>query len=184
MVETGRKQHTPVSMVLWHGPTLKKSIATEMDYKKLERATASARRALNNLHEEHLGRILRLLQQDDWPYKKGSRSTYLPRFSVGDFVLVGHRVSQHKLLLRWQGPYVVTKVIHSLELAVRLVGAPENTEMIVHVCHVRRFADKLLGVTQELKRSALHDAESYTVDQILDYEVDTNTPSGFRLQIL
>ena len=39
-------------------------------------------------------------------------------------------------------------------------------------------------MTQELKRSALHDAESYTVDQILDYEVDTNTPSGFRLQIL
>ena len=44
--ETGRKQHSPVSMVLWHGPTLKNSIATKMDYKKLERHTASARMAV------------------------------------------------------------------------------------------------------------------------------------------
>ena len=60
------------------------------------------------------------------------------KFKEGDRVLVLRPTSNSKLLLQWQGPYVVTKIVRKYDYLVKIKGK----EKIYHANLLKRYLDR------------------------------------------
>jgi hypothetical protein len=87
-------------------------------------------------------------------------------FGVGDYVLTASE-SADKLHPRWEGPAQVMEVINPRRFKVRNLVTEEITEW--HAECLKRYADKDLKVTEQLKEFAAHGGRGYIVSAILDH---------------
>jgi ribosomal protein L21E len=101
-------------------------------------------------------------------------------FDVGDFVLVGRRGKGHrdKLHPRWTGPAVVVERISDLVFRVRDIN--EIKEIEVHAEHLKKYADKDLTVTRQLREYAAHGGTGFEIDAVIDHR---RKPTG-ELELL
>ena len=108
------------------------------------------------------------------------------RFNVGDYVMVSavknqaNRQRHSKNMVRWQGPYVVTRAVEPPTVfGVRLVGT--QAEKLVHWKKMRRIAGPGLFVSQAVQNSALHDLQRFLVESIDDW---TYEDDGIGVKVL
>ena len=103
--------------------------------------------------------------------RKSKRAT-LPRFDIGDFVLVARAVKDTKLDMTWTGPHRITGTenpfVYIVEPCVPDQG--KRAPMRVHVVRMRRFANAHLGTAADaraIEQAALHDYPDNRVQSLL-----------------
>jgi hypothetical protein len=122
-------------------------------------------------------------------YEKGrkrSQKGKLFSYCLGDLVLCALRpTTGTKLFARWEGPYVVTKVLHSLVFEVTMVGLKSGTpksqlpprgRLVVHAERMILLSSHVHvhdpATLVDLSRRARLDAESFIMEKILAHGVD------------
>ena len=105
---------------------------------------------------------------------KGSRGK-LEKFIEGDFVLIA-KVKQApgtKILLRWQGPFRVVKATGTHTYRVQHMVSKDTKE--VHIQRIRKYADKDLNVTEELRAFAATQEQRVEVEKLIDVRRNPDT---------
>lgn len=125
--------------------------------------------------------------------QKGKLYRYVP----GDLVLCALRTGTgSKLFARWEGPYVVSKKVHSLVFEVTLVGLkpetpksqlPPRGKMTVHAERMILLSSHVhvhdAATITALSRRARLDSESFVMEKILKHGIDPDDESKVVFQI-
>lgn len=99
----------------------------------------------------------------------------MERFIEGDFVLLA-KVKQRpgdKILLRWRGPYRVVKATGTHTYRVQHLVTKETKE--AHIQRLRKYADRDLAVTEEMRAFAVTQGQQVEVEKLVDIRQDPNT---------
>jgi hypothetical protein len=95
-------------------------------------------------------------------------------FTVGDYVLTA-RQHRHKDKTRpiWDGPARVIEQINDRVFKVQDLGSEHISEL--HATFIKRYADKSLIITPQLKEFAAHGGRGYVISHIMDHRYDTKS---------
>ena len=89
-------------------------------------------------------------------------------------MVASHKSHNHKLKSTWGGPFQVVDTINSpFVYRVHLIGDPNN-EMNVHINRIKRLAGHDLNRTAQLVKSALHNNQSFQVENIVGWRMNDN----------
>ena len=169
-VVTGRKASTPLEFVLCDDTLGSTAGIRRLDAVRVKEQVEELRKRLEEIHkvvddkrlEKHLKNI------------EGVGVDNLPRFDIGDYVLVARRVrgTAPKLQVVWKGPHVIVGTVHGRVYKVKRLGAEEETAEEVHVRRLRRYADPSLNVTERLVKQAHYDEGEFVVEEIVGWKAD------------
>jgi hypothetical protein len=95
-------------------------------------------------------------------------------FSVGDYVLLSCSRKtggmKHKAGLLWAGPYRVVGLVDDNDYVYDIQDLAGNEVKAVHAQHLKRYADKSLKVTQQVKEFAAYGGAGFLVENIISHE--------------
>ena len=96
-------------------------------------------------------------------------------FGVGDYVLVARRGNKghSKVRPQWLGPARVVSAVNDRVFTVLDLVTNETQE--VHATHLRRYADKQLHVTKQLRDFVAAGGRGHVIDSIVDYRLTNGT---------
>lgn len=77
---------------------------------------------------------------------------------------------KNKVLPTWRGPARVIERVSDLVFKVKDIGSDREQEL--HARHLKRYADKDLVITDQLRTIAAHGGRGFVVDSILDHKLE------------
>ena len=86
--------------------------------------------------------------------------------------------------MKWFGPYRVIGTVTPHVYQVQLVGGTADTRRRVHVRRMKRYADRLLNVTERLVDQVHFDMEQFDVDRIVEWRRLPNDKYELRIRWL
>ena len=102
--------------------------------------------------------------------------TTIPHLEIGDFVLVAEPVRGSKLCYKWVGPMRIEGTTSRYVYKCKPVSRRALKIRDVHISRIRRFAGKLLNVTEQLQHAIDRDFPTNEVQQIVAHK--TNHADG------
>ena len=183
-IVTGRQPRTAADLTLYSGAKLSEAEELTLPQERVDEYCQQLHESLGRMHEE-----ARDMEEQNRRKRARAEVNKGPgmRFNVGDYVMVSavknqvNRQRHSKNMVRWQGPYVVTRAVEPPTVfGVRLVGT--QAEKLVHWKKMRRIAGPGLFVSQAVQNSALHDLQRFLVESIDDWTYEEDG-SGVRVLI-
>ena len=162
---TGTKPRTAAAVLRGHG----------VDFTQVDAAASASlderTRQLTALLEEHWS--LANLQRRHVQHQNRARTSAraVPDISIGDHVLYAVHKPETKLDYTWRGPGRVTAMPTPLICTVVPCTAHASKPFDAHISRVRRFAGKLLNMTEQLQQSINRDHPDNVVSKITSHQV-------------
>jgi transposase InsO family protein len=98
-------------------------------------------------------------------------------WELGDYVLKyvarGGRAGGQKLSVRWQGPYQVVDTLSPNIYVIQDLQRGPRRE--VHGSKLKKYADANWEVTEEVRRQAAHDSQSFLVEKLKAWRTNPDT---------
>ena len=146
-------------------------VATNLSVNAIQEYVVEIRRGLDQLHKKiHLSKS-RLRDSSRQSRDKNVRKS-LPRYHIGDFVLVAVVKKRSKLSARWTGPWkVVSSISDHVFIVENLLSRKRRT---VHTQRLKFYSDKNLNITTNLKESIAYNSpqDVYQIEKFIDHRID------------
>lgn len=164
---------TTALTVLFH-PTTKKTVTVQWVRDEQIRSLDDAAQTLETMHKalSDTAEQKRAAARARHAAKNG---VDMPKFTEGDFVLVGVVTSRaNKLALQWRGPRRIIRVIHDHTYEVQDLCPPYGTS-IHHASRLQWYAEKNREVTTELLDHVRHTEGGHLIEKMLDARTGPDT---------
>ena len=170
----------PLTFVLRRRSRMEESLVDRVDVDEVREYFDSLQGALVGMHK----RVKEIRLRRHLQNVRAQGDVQLPKLAIGDFVLVARSVKSRnpKLNVKWVGPYVVVDTESPYIMVVQKVGGTRETRKKVHVRRIKRYADRLLNVTEELVEQLHFDQEKFPVETFVDWRRDVNHELEVRVR--
>ncbi|KAH9120977.1 hypothetical protein AeMF1_007095, partial [Aphanomyces euteiches] len=166
---TGLPATTPLSAFV--NPITKE--VTDIDWLDEARLKhmAELHEAMNQLHRDLASTSAKKRQQARERQAK-KKAVQLQKFSIGDFVLVGH-VTRHanKLSLHWRGPSKIVRVVTDYVMETQELVPPYDLSLH-HACRLKMYCEGGRDVTEDLEDHIAFGNEGFHVARLGSVRVE------------